>query len=176
MSQLLWRRLHTVQAGPAIPAVLLRVGLALLGVLALVLTDLALWRVLLVVAGLAAAAAPRSFLPWVLILLVPVGLLSEPTSLTHACLAVLIVHAAHVLGSLAFVIGPRGWITLRALRPTALRFVAIQLISQAFVVLAVTWLHPVRGTSVAWFAVLGAGAVVLLGGWLLRLVLLAGRD
>ena len=69
-------RLHTVRIGWMIPAAVLRLGLALVGAAtALWLTDVHLWKVLLVVAGLAAAAVPRTPAPWVLVLLIGVALL-----------------------------------------------------------------------------------------------------
>ena len=74
-------RLHTVRIGWMIPAAVLRLGLALVGAAtALWLTDVQLWKVLLVVAGLAAAAVPRTPAPWVLVLLVPLYPAPAPTA------------------------------------------------------------------------------------------------
>ena len=167
-------RLHTVRIGWMIPAAVLRLGLALVGAAtALWLTDVQLWKVLLVVAGLAAAAVPRTPAPWVLVLLISVALLVAPASVGSACLAVLAAHLAHVLGTLSYEIDVRSRIALRALGPTATRFVAVQLVAQPAAVVSVVLLKPTNGPGEGWFAVAAAVAIALLGAVLLRL--LGGR-
>ena len=165
------RRLYSVRPGPAIPAALLRIALALVGVVAAFnLTDVRLWQVLLVIGGLGAAIVPRSFVPWILLLLLAVTQLFEPATVPRTCMTLLLVHATQVLGTLCYAIGFRGYVTFRALRATAARFLAIQLISQPLAIAIVYVLRPTPGPGSAWFAVLGAAALALLGVWLLRLV------
>lgn len=161
------RRLYTLTTGAAVPAWLLRAGLLGIGILAAVLlTDLALWRGILVLVGLAAACAPRSFSAWVLIVMLGIALLSGPMEVGRIALAMACVHLSQVLGSLTYQIGARGMIQLRALTPTLTRFAVIQVGSQVIGVLVVLGLHPQPGPGLAWFAVLAMVALFGLAAWL----------
>jgi hypothetical protein len=92
-------------------------------------------------------------------------LISEP-DLGRAMIAVLVVQLIHVLMSLSLVIPAGSRVVIAALRPSALRLLAVQAIAQpvSVVVMVVT-----QGSTqtVPWAAVAGAVAVVALTATLL---------
>jgi hypothetical protein len=91
-------------------------------------------------------------------------LISEP-DLGRAMIAVLVVHLIHVLMSLCLVIPAGSRVVIAALRPSALRLLAIQAIGQPVTaaVMVVGGVSAEGSSSTAqWAVVAGAGAVVAL--------------
>ncbi|MDT0157487.1 hypothetical protein Q9R19_07625 [Microbacterium sp. ARD32] len=95
--------------------------------------------------------------PWLSIAVLVVVLTTSEPAGWRTAVVVLAVHLLHVLGSLALTIPLRARVALRALQPTARRFVVVQLIAQA--VGALTWLVPEGRTVPA--AVIGASLAVV---------------
>lgn len=140
----------------------------------LVLVPTPMWQVTGMVVVLIGVVAPRSLAAWMGLAAVPIGLLSTDPTAGRTALAVLIVHAAHVLASLTLVVPARSHLSARALRASARRFVVIELIAQplAFGATILTGTAPAAG--VVWLA--PAGAALLLGAVLLVLRVLRRQD
>ena len=127
--------------GRTLPGSLLRLALLLasltLAALAASGRDLAFPAALLVVlAALGAAAAPASLLPGVLLAAVVVLELADGSTDIGVRLAatILMFHLVHVLAALAGVIPAASRVEAAVLRPSAMRFVAVQIVVIALVV------------------------------------------
>ena len=114
-------KLHRLSAGPAIPGLVLRAGIALLAVLALSVfpfTELAIW--LLLALAVVAIVVPRVMAAWMIAALVALAMLFSEPELGRTSLALLIVHGLHLLGALTVAIpaaslwpGIRTWPIMR---------------------------------------------------------------
>jgi hypothetical protein len=157
------RRLPEV--GARIPAVVVRVALAVLGVLLCI--DRApggFWFVVGVLLALAAAVAPR-IAPWALILLLAIVQLASGSPTLDPRLLVLLagLHLLYVLAAYAAVLPVRGWVQLAVFAQPLLRFVVIQVVVQAVAVAALLILTPHGGGSLAlpMAGIVGAVALVV---------------
>ena len=73
---------------------------------------------------------PQTFAAWGGAACIVIGMLVSEPDIGRAMLAVLLVHAIHVLTSLTLVIPAGSRVVLSALRPTVIRFVLVQAIAQ----------------------------------------------
>lgn len=154
-----------IVAGAVVPrwVITLVGGVALGG--GLLLVPVPLWAAVGAVCVVVGACWPRTMTTWAAIGIVALGLLLRPADPGATALAVLVVHVAHVAGSLSLSVSPRALVTVRALRPTFRRFAVIQVLSQT-IALAVLVVPTVAGPGWPIAAVIGAialgGAVVVL--------------
>ncbi|HLT67880.1 MAG TPA: hypothetical protein VKZ73_08420 [Microbacterium sp.] len=161
-------RRDRIVIGPATPGFVLRAGgVLLVAAAALVLQPVTFWQVSFVLAAIAGAVFPRTGLAWAALLVAPLALLMQDISPWRTAIAIVVVHLGHVLAGLNLVIPGRSRVALAALRPTALRWLAVQLASQG-VAAAVLTIPRADGSGIAWVAPVGALAVALLAVVLLR--------
>jgi LPXTG-motif cell wall-anchored protein len=155
-------RTHSFRVRGAVPAVLLRVLLvAVTAAGAMALMPVPMWRGVAIAAAAVGAIAPRSIGGWIGGACVGLGmLLAEPLA-AQTAVAVLVVHAIHVLASLAFTVPALSWISLRALAPTLARFVSIQLVAQAVALGVAMLAAPQTGAGWAWAALAGASVLIV---------------
>ncbi|KQQ64573.1 hypothetical protein ASF63_16465 [Microbacterium sp. Leaf320] len=153
-------RNDTLQTAPAVSWIVVRVVLiAVVAVGAFVLNPLVGWQWAAVILAVTAAVFPQTFAAWGGAACIVIGMLLSEPELGRAMLAVLVVHAVHVLTSLTLVI-PRGSrVVLAALRPTAIRLVLVQAIAQPLTVAVMLGIGGAEGTA-PWAVVAGGGAVV----------------
>lgn len=150
-----------------------RVGVAVFGIIprlllvaavwigAIALVPFALWQGVAVLAALVALVVPRSMAAWLAAACLAFGVLLATPSPERTALAVLLVHAVHVLGSLSLVIPLRSRLSFSALLPSLYRFVVVQLLTQPLV-FAVWLLAPAPADrGIAWIAPLAAAALLL---------------
>ena len=149
------RRRDRVILRAAIPAFALRVALGVAAAAGALLVPVAGWQVAAVVLGALAALRPATRLSYLVVPIIAVGLFITGPDAGRTALALLLVHAIHALTSVTALLGADALISLRALRPLALRFAVIQLGAQAFA--AALLLMPAGG--VAWLAPVGALAL-----------------
>ncbi|MFB8190902.1 hypothetical protein ACFC14_16415 [Microbacterium sp. NPDC055988] len=144
---------------------LLVVGVVWVG--AVTLIPFPLWQGIAVVAAVVSAVIPPTLAAWAAAACLPFGVILTEPSPGRTALALLLVHAVHVLASISLVVPMRSRLALRVLRPTLLRFVVVQLLSQPLVF--AMWLLAPRGVDdgTAWFAPIAAA--VLVAGVLLAL-------
>ncbi len=165
-------RLHRLQAGPALPVVVLRLGLML------VLWAAAWWMPagpvlgwLAVVTAAAGAVLPRSLGTWIALGALIAGSLLAPADPARTAVIILLISISHAFGSLLLAVPGRAWITLRALMPTTRRVLLIQVLAQP-VALLIGIVPVVRTTGAvplaAVFAVAGCAALAALLHRLLR--------
>ncbi|MGN7949632.1 hypothetical protein ACTJKH_12870 [Microbacterium sp. 22215] len=149
-----------LQTAPAVSWIAVRIVLiAVVSVGAFVLNPLVGWQWVAVILAVVAAVFPQTFAAWGGVACIVIGMLVSEPDLGRAMLAVLVVHAIHVLTSLTLVI-PRGSrVVLAALRATAVRFVVLQAIAQSLTVVVMLGADGAGG-SVPWAVVAGAVAVV----------------
>ncbi|GGO61050.1 hypothetical protein GCM10010910_07940 [Microbacterium nanhaiense] len=161
-------RRDQIVIGPAVSGVVLRAAaVAVAAGAAAALQPAPFWQVTLVLVAVAGAVLPRSGMAWVALLVLPVALLAGEVSPWRTAVAIAAVHALHVLASLALAIPARSRVALAALRPTAARWLGVQLVSQ-LVAAAVLVMPRAVGAGIAWAAPVGALAVALLAIILLR--------
>ncbi|MBO0729430.1 MAG: hypothetical protein J2P57_09240 [Acidimicrobiaceae bacterium] len=159
-------------AGVRVPGFAVRVAFTAVG-LALSLVDyqLTAWLTIAIVLAIAAAWVPRYLVGWGLILFLALGQLTRHLALTWRFLVLLAgVHLLHTLAMLALELPWRSWVQPAVFVPPLIRFVAIQVPTQALAVVTLSLLAPTanghRPFTVAAFAVIGslalAGLVLLL--------------
>jgi hypothetical protein len=159
----------TLELGLWIPGAMLRLGAVAVVACAVVILQPGIgWEVLAVLAALAGSIVPITGLGWIALAVIPFALILEPMELGRASLAVLTVHLGHVLATLSLTMPIRSRVSLRALRPTAVRFAVVQLVAQALMVAAVIFAS--EEGRVPWLAPVGALAVAGLALVLLRRV------
>jgi hypothetical protein len=152
-------------ANARIPGVVVRVMLALIGVLvSLVAYGSSGWSVVGILLSLSAAWAPQNLLAWVLIVFLALGELGRHAALTWQLLVLLAgVHLVHVLGMLALELPWRSWVQPAVFARPVLRFIAIQIPVQLLAVVALLLLapnaHGHRPLTIAEFTVIGAAAL-----------------
>lgn len=157
----------SLQTGPAVPWLVVRVALVVVvAVGAVALCPLIGWQVAAVVLAIVAAALPQTFAAWGSIGCLVIGMLISEPDLGRAMIAVLVVQLIHVLMSLSLVIPAGSRVVIAALRPSALRLLAVQAIAQPVTVLVMVVTQG-SAQTVPWAAVAGAGAVVALAATLL---------
>lgn len=163
--------------GARIPAVAIRVVLALVGVL-LTLVDYGAsgWLAVGILISIGAALAPQHVLGWLLILFLGLGQLGHHAQLSVRLLVLLAgVHLLYVLAMLTLELPWRSWIQPAVFVAPLRRFIAIQIPTQLLAVVALLLLAPNhnghRPLNAAVFAVVGA--LALAG---LALLLLGPRE
>jgi hypothetical protein len=118
------------------------------------------WWVAPLAAGAVWAVVPQSLAVWLALVAVPVGMLmAEPDPLRTAA-AVLAVHAVHVLAALSSSVPAGARVALSALRPSGLRFLAVQAAAQPLGIAATLLPSSAGGVVVPWLAVAGTAAVL----------------
>ncbi|QMU98422.1 hypothetical protein FVO59_15470 [Microbacterium esteraromaticum] len=154
------RRDETLRIGLSAPGLLLRVLVVLVAVAAATLLGATpVWLAVVGVLAVFGAVTPVYAGAW-MAAAVLVGLLIVPgPDGGRAALVVAAVHALHVLGALSLVVPATARVSLRALRPTAVRFAWMQAVGQV-VVLAIGAI-PSRG-SFPLAVIAGAAAVFAL--------------
>ena len=113
--------------GAVLPALALGTAVAALALLGAP----AGWTAAAAVAVVAGAFAPTIGGAWIAAAIVIGMLLAAEPHPGRTAVAVAAVHLLHVVGSLSLVVPLRARIALTALRPTARRFVIVQIVSQA---------------------------------------------
>ncbi|UGS27151.1 hypothetical protein K8F61_02760 [Microbacterium resistens] len=155
------RRAHELRVPRGIPGIVPRLLVLLVttaGVLAL--TPFIVWQVVAVAAASVSVVLPRSFAAWAGAACLPIGVLLTAPSPGRTALAVLLVHAIHVLAALSLTIPAGSRIAPGLLRPVLRRFVVIQAIAQP--VAATAALLPQAGAAdTAWLAPLGAALLLV---------------
>ena len=156
----------TLDIGAAVPGAFIRIALVVVvagG--AWMLEPGIVWQIIALILAGVGAVLPQTGGVWFALVIVPFALITQPVDPGRTCLAVLIVHLGHVLATLSLSIPLRARIALQALRPTAVRFLGVQVIAQAVAVVAVL-LPSADGRGIPWLAPIGAvavaGAAVLL--------------
>ena len=163
----------TLQTAPAVSWIVMRVALiAVVAVGAFALNPLVGWQWVAVILAVTAAVLPQTFAAWGGAACIVIGMLVSEPDIGRAMLAVLLVHAIHVLTSLTLVIPAGSRVVLSALRPTVIRFVLVQAIAQPLTVVVMLGMGAIEGTA-SWAVVAGGGAVVAATAVLL---LAAGRS
>lgn len=162
------RSLRSFRVGAAVPGVALRLAnVVVISIGAFLLNPYPLWQGVAVVAALAAVVFPRSLAAWMAAACLVFGIVLTDPAPQRTALAVLLVPAIHLLGSLSLVVPAAARLAPAVLLPSLTRFVVGQLVAQP-VAFGVWLLVPGsvdRGES--WLAPLAA--VVLLAGVLLAL-------
>jgi hypothetical protein len=154
--------------GARIPALLLRVTLAIVGILlTLMVYGASGWLFVGVPLSLLAAAVPRYLMSWALILFLALGHLAQPAGLSWQLLTLIFgVHLLHLLGMLTLALPWRTLLKPDVLKRPLQRLVAIQIPVQALAVLELLLLAPTthgqRPLTLSSFTILGAIALAAL--------------
>jgi len=155
------RRAHAFRVRGGVPAVILRVLLVAVTVAgAMSLVPVPLWRGVAMAAAVIGAVVPRSLAGWIGGAVVGLGMLFANPQPQQTAVAVLVVHAIHVLASLTWTVPALSWTSVRALLPTLRRFVVIQLVAQTLAFGIAMISTPDQGAGIAWAAVVGAAVLV----------------
>ncbi|KQZ25240.1 hypothetical protein [Microbacterium sp. Root553] len=158
----------TLQTAPAVSWIAVRIALvAVVAVGAFVLNPLVGWQWVAVILAVTAAVLPQTFAAWGGAACIVIGMLLSEPDVGRATLAVLVVHAIHILTSLTLVIPGGTRVVLAALRPTAIRFVLVQAIAQPLTIAVMLGVDGIRGTA-PWAIVAGGVAVAAAAVLLLR--------
>lgn len=88
------------------------------------------WLIAIAAAALLGAVLPHLGGPWVAAAAIVVVLAIEPAAPWRTAVAIAAVHLLHVVASLLLVVPPLGRVSLRALRPTGIRFALFQATGQ----------------------------------------------
>ncbi|WP_217184283.1 hypothetical protein [Streptomyces sp. AC495_CC817] len=124
-------RTHQLSVPGAVPGVVPRLAVvALVSVGAFALLPFPLWQGAAVVLACVAVIAPRTSAAWVGAASLPLGVLVGEPDLARTALALLLVHAIHVLASVSLVVPLRSRLRVRALLPALRRFAVVQLVAQ----------------------------------------------
>lgn len=138
---------------------LLLVALVAIGVVTL--NPFALWQGIAVVAAVMAAVVPRTMTAWVAAACLPLGILVTEPSATRTALAVLLVHAIHVLGALSLVIPLTSRLAIGVLAPSLRRFLGVQLIAQPLVLGVSLLTREQTVGEIGWLAPVAAGVLLI---------------
>ncbi|MGB4137320.1 MAG: hypothetical protein WA971_12200 [Microbacterium sp.] len=156
-------RSHGFRVPASVPAAVVRVLLVAVVVLGVfLLNPVPMWRGVALIAGVIGAAVPRSMAAWAAAACLPLGLMMTAPDPRRTALAVLLVHAVHVLGSITVTVPLRSQLAVRALRPTAVRFLVVQAVAQSAALASALLVGQMRDVELAWLAPLGA-ALLLVG-------------
>jgi hypothetical protein len=155
-------RTHRLRVPWGVPGILPRlVVIALVAVGVSVLVPFPLWRAVALAAALVAVVVPRTLAAWAAAACIPIGmLLTEPLP-GRTALAMLLVHAIHLLASLSLTIPVSSRLSMRALLPALGRFAAVQLIAQPLAYGAQLLTDGGRLQDAGWLAPVAAGALLL---------------
>ncbi len=157
---------RSFRTGVVLPGATLRVLLlAVVWVGVVVLNPFPLWQGVAVVAALVSVILPRALTAWVAAACLPFGVILTEPSPGRTALALLLVHAIHVLAALGLVVPLSSRLPPAVLIPSAMRFLVVQLIAQPIVFGAFLLAPGSAERGIAWLA--PAAAVALLAGVLL---------
>lgn len=153
------RRGEQLAIGPAVPGAVLPVAAAVFGAGGAALIGMpTLWVAVIGAAPLLGGVVRVVGGTWVAAALLMIGLVAADAAPWRTAVVIVVVHLLQVLGSLMLVVPLRALLALRALVPTAVRFVRVQLVCQAVGLLAS--LLPTRaGLPVA--VIIGSAATLL---------------
>lgn len=153
------RRVHVPGGVPGIAIRALLVGVVCVGVVMLI--PFPLWQGIAVVTAVVAVVVPRTLSAWAAAACLAFGVIVTEPSPGRTALALLLVHAIHVLAALSLVVPTMSRLALRVLRPTLLRFGVVQLLSQPLVF--AMWLLAPSGVDrgTAWLAPVAAASLVV---------------
>lgn len=171
------RRMHTLNHGAWLPAWMLRLVVVLSTTIAgLWITDALHWRVTILCLGLLGAIVPATYAFWGIPIVAAVAVLTADPDPWRTSIAVLATHIVIALGPLSLALSPGVRVVLAALRPTAVRFLWLQVAAQcaAWLTLAITTVGSGRGG--ASFAIVGGASFVLLAILLLQRLRTARTD
>ncbi|MGB3731210.1 hypothetical protein [Microbacterium sp.] len=158
------RRDDTLRIGPAVPGAVLPLLLIIVAVTAgLALQAPIGWAVASGTAAALSGFARMAAGPWLAVAILVVMLVAAEPTLWHTAVVILAVHLLHVMGSLALVVPLRSRIALRALRPTAIRLVLVEIVAQA-VGAGATLLPVIGGFPIAGLVAAAAVLVLAVGG------------
>lgn len=144
----------------AAPWFVLRIALlAVISLGAVALCPLPGWQWVSMALGVIAVVFPASFAGWGAIGCMVICMLASGPDPWRTATAVLVVHLVQVLSSLMLVIPPGTRIVLAALRPSAVRFLGIQALSQSVGIVMLLAVGGMGGGTLPWAAVLGAAAL-----------------
>ncbi|SJN19072.1 hypothetical protein FM104_02095 [Microbacterium esteraromaticum] len=117
--------------GANVPGVVLRLLAVAVAVIGGMLVGAPLgWFAIISAAAVFGAIVPQLGGVWAAAGAFVVVLLLEPSHPLRTAVAIAVVHLLHVLAALSLVVPLRARVTLRALMPTAMRFVLVQVICQ----------------------------------------------
>lgn len=155
-------RSHTLLPGWAIPSLVVR-GVLLVVMVGTVfaLVTAPVWFWLGVAAAVIAVCVPRSCAAWIVIFVIVIGVMLEPSSAMRTALALLSVTLIHQLAVLTLALSLCGYVQLAALVPTLQRFVFVQLVTQPLAFLLLLGWSQSQPGGTSWAAALGAGLVLL---------------
>ncbi|MCE4024490.1 hypothetical protein LXM50_00730 [Microbacterium sp. Au-Mic1] len=160
---------HELIAPGSLPAPVLRIGAAVIivgGVL--LLNPYPLWWWVAGGASLVSVLAPRSMGSWIGIACMAVGMVLTEPSAARTALAILLIHAAHVLAAWAWAVPWRSRIRPAVLLPGVRRLLLIQAIAQSVAALMLLAVPPLHGPGFAWLAPLGAAVLTGVSAAVLR--------
>jgi hypothetical protein len=158
------RRDDTLRIGPAVPGAVLPLLLIVIAVTAGFALQVPIgWVVASGVSAALSGFARMAAGPWLAAAILVVMMLAAEPTLWRTAVVILAVHLLHVLGSLALVVPLRSRVALRALRPTAIRFLLVELVAQA-VGAGATLLPVIGGLPIAGLAAAAAVLVLALVG------------
>ncbi len=151
---------HELTAPGSVPAPVLRIGAAVVilgGVL--LLNPYPMWWWVAGAASLLSVFLPRSMGSWLGIACMALGVVLTEPSAGRTALAVLLIHAAHVVASWAWAVPWRSRIRPAVLLPGVRRLLVIQAVAQAVAALMALAVPPLHGPGFAWLAPLGAAVL-----------------
>lgn len=155
------RRIRSFRVPWAVRGIVLRillVGVVACGAIALI--PFPLWQGVAVIAALVSTVIPRSMTAWLAAACLVFGILLAPASPDRTALAVLLVPAVHLLGSLTLTIPSNSRVSPTVLLPSARRFAVVQLLAQSTVFAAGLLAPAPVERGAAWLAP-AAAAVIL---------------
>lgn len=156
------RRIRSFRVRGAVRGIVLRILLvAAVSYGAIALIPFPLWQGVAVVAALISSVLPRSMTAWMAAACLVFGVILVPPSPDRTALAVLLVPAVHLLGSLTLTIPSASRVSLTALLPSAWRFVVVQLLAQTTVSAAGLLAPPPVDRGIAWLAPATAAVVLV---------------
>ncbi|WCD91899.1 hypothetical protein [Microbacterium sp. nov. GSS16] len=162
------RRDETLRIGPSVSGALLRVLTALMvAASAMAIGAPPVWLGVAAALAVFGALLPSQGGTWLAAGALVIVLLLEGPDGGRAAIVVAAVHALHVLGSLSLVVPASARVSLRALRPTALRFAAMQAVGQ--IVLHTGMVIPAAG-ALPLAVIAGAIAALTLALGMLRML------
>lgn len=130
-------RREQLAIGAAVPGAVLPVAAALVSVVGAALIGMpTMWVAVIAAAALLGSVVRMIGGAWIAAALVMAGLVAADAAPWRTAVVILVVHLLQVLGSLMLVVPLTALLALRALAPTAVRFLLVQLVCQAVGLLA----------------------------------------
>lgn len=153
---------YSVRVSGSVPGVVLR---ALLVVIALgstvLLVDSFFFQLCAFVLATLGAIAPRTFASWASIAVIVIALALKEPEIQRLAIAILAVHAVHVLASLTLVVPAMTKIQLRVLRGSLARFLLVQAIVLPVALGAMVLMADGEEVGYAWLAPIAAGSLLV---------------